>query len=117
MKSIIAAGLALVLPSMAIAAPKPHLLDATPTANAAVTAPRVVVLHFSTPLDPKTSGAGLMKADGSMAPAKSAVSPADPKTLEVTPQSALSAGAYMVMWTAAAPGAPPISGDYSFNVQ
>ena len=91
------------------------LVKATPTANGTGAAPPVIHLEFSEKLEPKFSGAQLMKADGTNV---DVVAKANGKTVDATPKAALAPGQYMVMWYAvAADDGHTTNGDYNFTVK
>ena len=91
------------------------LVKATPTANGTGAAPPVIHLEFSEKLEPKFSGAQLMKADGTNV---DVVAKANGKTVDATPTAALAPGQYMVMWYAvAADDGHKTNGDYNFTVK
>jgi hypothetical protein len=94
-----------------------HLMSSDPAAGAAVSAPRAIVLRFSEKLEPKFSGADLMKADGRGVAMKSSVAAQDGKTLVATPTAPLAPGAYRVMWHAVAADGHRTTGDFSFTVR
>jgi methionine-rich copper-binding protein CopC len=91
-----------------------HLVKSSPAASAAVGAPQVIHLEFSEKLEPKFSGAELMKADGA---AVAVAAKVDGKTIEATPKAPLAPGAYMVMWHTVAADGHKTKGDYSFTVK
>ena len=91
------------------------LVKSTPTASATVGAPPVLHLEFSEKLEPKFSGAQLMKADGTNVPVTAKVAG---KTVDATPAAPLAPGSYMVMWyTVAADDGHKTNGDYNFTVK
>ena len=91
------------------------LVKAPPTANATGAAPSVIHMEFNEKLEPKFSGAQLMKADGTNV---EVVAKANGKTVDATPKAALAPGQYMVMWYAvAADDGHKTNGDYNFTVK
>ncbi|HTK35825.1 MAG TPA: copper homeostasis periplasmic binding protein CopC [Caulobacteraceae bacterium] len=91
------------------------LVKADPAANAAVGAPQVIHLEFSEKLEPKFSGAQLMKADGTNI---DVVAKANGKAVDATPKTRLAPGQYMVMWHAVtADDGHKTNGDYNFTVK
>jgi methionine-rich copper-binding protein CopC len=94
------------------------LVGASPAANAAVAAPKEVVLHFSEALAAKFSGFELMKADGSKVAVTTHVAAKDPKTVIGAVSGPLAPGGYMVMWHAvAADDGHRTKGDFNFTVR
>ena len=91
-----------------------HLVKATPPANAAVHAPAALHLQFSEKLEPKFSGASVMKADGKAVTASTQVSA---KAVDVTPKAALTPGRYMVMWHVVSADGHKMKGQYNFTVK
>jgi hypothetical protein len=94
-----------------------RLTSSDPAANAAVAAPKAITLHFSETLEPKFSGADLMKADGSKVAVRSAVSAGDGRTIVAVPTTPLSPGAYRVMWHAMSSDGHRTTGDVTFSVR
>jgi len=97
------------------AAAHAHLTASTPAANAAVPAPKEIVLTFTEPLQPKFSGLAItMPAMNNMAvPAKVSVSG---KTMTAIPATPLAAGAYQVRWHAVTADTHRVEGQLSFSV-
>ena len=96
------------------AQPHAHLAKASPAENATVAAPKVITLQFSEKLEPKFSGAELMKADGSMV---AVTSKAAANSITATPKAALPPGGYMVMWHVLSADGHKMKGQYNFTVR
>ncbi len=99
------------------AAAHAHLLSSSPVAGAAVTTPKAVVMHFSEKLEPKFSGADLFKADGSPLGSSTLITPADTKTVTLSPSAPLAAGTYKVSWHVVSADGHRTKGDIAFTVQ
>jgi methionine-rich copper-binding protein CopC len=99
----------------------PKLLSASPAANATVTKPARIELHFSERLMPAFSKADLtMAAMPGMAAMKmpsTAKLAADGKTLVVTPAGSLHAGRYTVAWHVVSTDTHKVAGNYVFAVK
>jgi methionine-rich copper-binding protein CopC len=93
-----------------------HLVSATPAANAAVAAPKILSLTFSEKLEPKFSGVDLMTANGKPVAVKSSVAAKDRKTITAALSAPLAAGSYMVMWHVVSADGHKMKGDFSFTV-
>ena len=107
---------AVLLLSVAPAFAQATLVQSSPAANAAVSAPRNIKLTFSEKLTP-SSGVQLSMADGMSVPAKSSLSD-DGKTLTARPTSPLMAGKWTLSWHAVtAEGGRRSDGAYSFSVK
>jgi methionine-rich copper-binding protein CopC len=108
--------LALVLTTPAFA--HAHLTGADPGADATVTLPTQLVLHFSEKLDPKFSGLSVTmpKMNNMKMPVKVVVSP-DGLSLVATPTEHLAAGVYTVSWHAVTADTHRTQGTYSFTVR
>ena len=91
-----------------------RLVKADPGDKASVAAPAAVHLQFSEKLEPKLSGADLMKADGNSLASTAAVVG---KTVKVTPKAPLVPGGYMVMWYAVSDDGHRTQGEYNFTVK
>ncbi|CAE6750392.1 copper homeostasis periplasmic binding protein CopC [Paraburkholderia domus] len=106
---------ALVMTSTAFA--HAHLVSSEPAANAEVTAPTEVTIHFTEPLEPAFSRVELSDASGKpAAAAESQVDTADAKVLHLAlPQ--LTAGRYGVHWTAVATDGHLTQGNFAFIVK
>ncbi|CAE6750913.1 Protein YobA [Paraburkholderia domus] len=106
---------ALVMTSTAFA--HAHLVSSEPAANAEVTAPTEVTIHFTEPLEPAFSRVELSDASGKpAAAAESQVDTADAKVLHLAlPQ--LTAGRYGVHWTAVATDGHRTQGNFAFIVK
>lgn len=91
-----------------------RLMSSNPAANAAVAAPKQIMLKFNEKLSPKFSGANVAMP-GMATPAKVSVGK-DGKTLIVQPKAPLMAGAYTVKWHAVTPDTHRTEGTYTFTV-
>ena len=93
-----------------------RLVGATPAANASTPSPRTLTLRFSEKLEPKFSGAELMRADGTSVPVKAQVGK-DRKTIVADVPGKLAPGAYMVMWHVVSADGHRMKGDFNFTVR
>lgn len=94
------------------------LVRSTPAANAAVAAPKQIVLAFSEKMHPKLSGAELtMPQMNNMAVAARTAVAQDGLTLVVTPTKPLMAGAYQVTWHAVTSDSHRMQGKLTFTVR
>jgi methionine-rich copper-binding protein CopC len=91
------------------------LVAANPAANAAVTAPKQIVLKFSEKLQPQFSGFEVSK-DGARVPMKAAVGK-DRLTMVGAPARPLAPGPYQVAWHAVTADTHRMQGSYSFTVR
>jgi methionine-rich copper-binding protein CopC len=99
----------------------PKLLSTSPVANATVSKPARLELHFSEKLIPAFSSADLiMAAMPGMAamkmPSKASLA-ADGKTLVITPAGSLAAGRYNVAWHVVSTDTHKVAGNYAFAVK
>jgi len=90
------------------------LVKADPAKEASVGAAPTINLQFSEKVEPKFSGAQLMKANGDNVPV---TSKASGNTIVATPKAPLKPGSYMVMWYAVADDGHRSNGDYNFTVK
>jgi copper resistance protein C len=91
-----------------------HLEKSAPTANAKVSSPAHITLHFSEALEPAFSGALLLDSDGrnvSGAPVK-----IDGPELVMTP-GRLAPGVYHVVWHSVGHDTHRLDGKFSFTVK
>jgi len=91
-----------------------HLQKSAPAANARVSPPAHVTLHFSEALEPAFSGALLLDSDGrnvSGAPVK-----IDGPELVMTP-GRLAPGVYHVVWHSVGQDTHRLDGQFSFTVK
>ncbi len=94
------------------------LVSSTPAANAAVAAPKQIVLTFSEKMHAKLSGADLtMPQMNNMTVAARAAVSQDGLTLVVTPARPLMAGAYQVKWHAVTSDSHRVEGKLTFTVR
>ena len=92
------------------------LVQSSPAADAAVSAPRSIKLTFDEKLAP-SSAARLSMADGMSVPAKTSLSD-DGKTLTARPTSPFMAGKWTLSWHAVtAEGGRRSDGAYNFTVK
>lgn len=116
--ALIAAVAALTLAGTAYAHPK--LLSANPAANATVSKPAHIELHFSEKLMPAFSKGDLtMAAMPGMAAMKMASVAAlgpDGRTLVITPNRPLARGRYSVAWHVVSTDTHKVAGSYAFAV-
>ncbi len=107
----------------AVAQAHPKLLSSTPAEGSEGAAPAKIELHFSENLTTQFSGAKLIMTDmpsmpGMPMPVKANVSGgSDPKTMVITPSSALTEGTYKVEWRAVSSDTHPITGSVTFKVK
>ena len=93
-----------------------HLKSHSPAADSTVSAPAELRLVFSEGVEATFTKVTLSK-DGNNVPVKSlATEGSDKKTLVVTPQAPLTAGAYKVEWHAVSVDTHKSEGAYSFKV-
>jgi len=117
----IAFAAALAMSSLVQAHPK--LLSSSPADGDSGAAPANIELHFSENLMTQFSGAKLIMTDMPGMPnspmgVKAKVSGgSDPKTMVITPASALTAGTYKVEWRAVSSDTHPITGNVTFKVK
>lgn len=94
-----------------------HMMSSEPAANAEVTAPTEVTIHFTEPLEPAFSKIDLSDASGKpAAPAASQVDTSDAKVMHL-PLPQLTAGRYAVHWAAVATDGHRTQGDFAFIVK
>lgn len=95
-----------------------HLVSSNPAANAAVAvAPKVITLTFNEKLVPAFSKFELTMPEhgGMKVPVKTTVSK-DGKSITGTPESALTKGAYKIVWSAASADGHKMNGEVAFKV-
>lgn len=114
----LAAGLALALPSGALAHPK--MVSATPAAGAPTKSAQRIVLTFSEKLTPRLSGATLVLlgsggAETRVAGLETMIGP-DGKSLVLVPARKLRAGAYRVDWHVVGSDTHRITGKHAFRI-
>jgi methionine-rich copper-binding protein CopC len=115
--SVLTAGatlLCLVLASVAAAHAK--LVSSTPAADAAVSSPKMIQIHFNEAVESKMSSLKLAAADGTPVAIMSMNDPKDPTTLSIMPNVALAAGKYTVSWSAVTDDGHKTKGTFSFSV-
>ena len=116
-------GLAALAGATALIASSPawahaHLVSSNPAANAAVAAaPKVITLTFNEKLVPAFSKFELTMPEhgGMKVPVKTTVSK-DGKSITGTPESALTKGAYKIVWSAASADGHKMNGEVAFKV-
>jgi methionine-rich copper-binding protein CopC len=114
-RALLLAAAALLAAGAAHAEPK--LAKAQPAADSAGAAPKAIELEFNETVAPKDSVVQLMRNDTG-ANVEVAAQPAkDGKSLQATPNSPLTPGSYMVMWSAAGADGARANGDYNFTVK
>lgn len=93
-----------------------HLVGSEPRANAVVTPPHEVVMHFSEPLEGVFSGAVVKDGKGATVSGKPTVDPSD-KTIMRVPLTAVGAGRYTVKWHALSVDTHKTRGSFGFTVR
>jgi hypothetical protein len=93
-----------------------RLVSAEPAADAEVTAPETIVLHFDEPLQAALSSLKLTDIDGNPVVVSAATAP-DASSLAAQPDMPLVPGLYTVSWTVAGADAHPMQGSISFTVK
>lgn len=110
-----------LLTSAGVAQAHPKLLSASPAANATVSAPARVELHFSETLMPQFSKGDLMmagvKAGAPMKLASKATVAPDGRTLVLTPMGAFRPGRYSVAWRVVSTDTHRAGGTFAFAVK
>lgn len=107
-----------------VALAHPALLSSTPKADAEVSAPEKIELHFSENLVAQFSAANLlmtgMPGMANHQPMKIAIkvtAGGDPKTMVIVPAQPLMAGAYRVDWRAVSTDTHTVNGAVPFTVK
>lgn len=95
-----------------------HLVSSNPSANATVAAaPKAITLTFNEKLVPAFSKFELtMPEHGGMKVPVTTVVSKDRKSITGTPQSALTKGAYKIIWFAASADGHKMNGEVTFKV-
>jgi hypothetical protein len=111
-----ASALAMLAASPALA--HARLVSSNPADNAAVAAPRTIVLNFNERLVAAFTKVELtMPEHGGMKVAASSAPANDGKGLVVTPARPLGKGAYKLVWSTASADGHKMSGEISFTVR
>jgi methionine-rich copper-binding protein CopC len=108
-----------LIASLGIGVAQAHakLVSSDPAPNATVAAPKTIHLQFNEEIAKKLSSFKLTDTDGN-AVATTATDNKDEKTLEATPNAALTPGVYSVAWTAVTTDdGHKTSGSFSFTVK
>lgn len=99
----------------------PRLLSASPAANATVTSPARIELHFSERLVPAFSKAELtmaaMPGMAAMQIASAATVSGDGRVLVVAPRARLHSGRYTVTWHVVSSDTHKVAGTFAFAVK
>lgn len=99
------------------AAAHTHLIKSSPAANAAIAAPRSIVLTFNEKLAQAFAKADIVMTGHDMkVPVKVKFS-ADGKTMTLTPQTAFMKGGYTIKWSAAGADGHRMEGSIPFTVK
>lgn len=116
-KSLIAAGVLILAPSLALA--HAQVDHSTPAKNAIIqTSPANVSLTMTEGLEGAFSSLSLMDAGGNAVPTgKSALAPNDNRTLILPIATVLPAGMYTVKWQALSKDGHKTQGSWSFSVK
>jgi hypothetical protein len=113
---VAASALAMLVASPAFA--HARLVSSTPADNAAVAAPRTIVLTFNERLVAAFTKVELtMPEHGGMKVAASSASAGEGKTVVVTPARPLGKGAYRLVWSTASADGHKMNGEISFTVR
>lgn len=94
-----------------------HLETSMPAANATVTSPASVMLHFTEPLEARFSGFDITDARGHAVNAPSHPDPANAAVLVATPAAPLAPGLYHVGWHIVAQDGHRMRGTFDFTVR
>ena len=93
-----------------------NLVSSDPAKDAAISAPKMITLHFSETLEMKVSGMKLTDIDGKPVPIK-AMKASDAKSLMAEPAAPLTPGLYTISWTSMGDDAHKMTGTVSFTVK
>ena len=110
-------GLALALGTVDVAQAHAKLQSTVPPADASVSSPNLIQVHFNEAVEPKMSGIKLAASDGTSVPVMSMNDAKDPATLSVKPSAPLKAGLYRVTWRAVTDDGHKTQGTFSFTVR
>ena len=112
------AGLALSLGTVAsIAQAHAKVESTTPVADASVSSPKLIQVHFNEAVETRMSSIKLAASDGTAVPVMSMNDAKDPATLTIMPNAPLKAGLYKVMWSAVTDDGHKTQGAFSFTVK
>lgn len=111
--SLFVLGLLLAVPA---AFAHTHPVDMMPAANATVSAPASIMIHFSEAMEPKFSSMTLSNAAGKVVNTEPSVVSPDAKMMTL-PLPKLEPGVYTVDWVAVAVDTHRSQGQYKFTVQ
>ena len=93
------------------------LESTTPVANATVSSPKSIEVHFSEAIEIKMSSLKLTMSDGSAVPVMPMNNAKDPATLSIMPDAALKPGIYRVIWSVVSDDGHKTRGVFSFTVR
>ncbi|MEO8137869.1 MAG: copper homeostasis periplasmic binding protein CopC, partial [Betaproteobacteria bacterium] len=94
-----------------------HLETSMPVANATVSPPLMIMLHFTEALEPRFSGFEITDARGHAVNAPSHADPSNAAVLMATPTPALAPGVYHVNWHIVAHDGHRMRGTFDFTVR
>ena len=93
------------------------LESTTPVADATVSSPKNIEVHFSEAIETKLSSLKLTLSDGTAVPVMSMNDAKDPATLSIMPNAALKPGIYKVTWSVVSDDGHKTHGVFSFTVR
>ena len=94
----------------------PQLVGSEPVADATVSSPTTIALHFNEPIEARISSFQVTDSDGSPVAVMSSTAP-DASSLAAMLHESISPGLYSVSWTAAGADGHPMKGEFSFTVE
>ena len=94
-----------------------HLETSMPAANATVTSPSMITLHFTEALEPRFSGFEITDSTGHGVNAPPHVDPSNAAILMAMPATALAPGVYHVNWHIVAHDGHRMRGAFDFTVR
>jgi len=93
------------------------LESTTPKADATVSSPKSIQVHFSEAIETKLSSLKLTSTDGTAIAVMTMNDAKDPATLSIMPNAALKPGLYKVTWSVVSDDGHKTHGAFSFTVQ
>lgn len=110
----VAAALMLV---MSQASAHAKLQSTTPKADATVSSPQMIQVHFNEAIEVKLSSLKLIASDGTEISIMSMNEAKDPSTLSIMPNAALKAGVYTAVWSIVSDDGHKETGSFKFTVK
>ena len=115
--AVVASVAAALMLAMSQAGAHAKLESTTPKADATVSSPQMIQVHFNEAIEVKLSSLKLIASDGTDVPIMNMTDAKDPATLSIMPNMTLKPGVYTAAWSIVSDDGHKETGSFKFTVK